>query len=35
MRVIRTIMSEAGDIPMIESAIEDKFEYKKILYPPK
>jgi hypothetical protein len=35
MRVIRTIMSEEGKIPMIESSIEDKFEYKKILYPPK
>lgn len=35
MRVIRQIMSEEGDIPMIESSIEDKFEYKKILYPPK
>lgn len=35
MRVIRDIMSEVSGIPLIESAIEDKFEYKKILYPGK
>jgi len=26
-------MSEVGDIPMLDAKIEDKFEYKKILYP--
>lgn len=26
-------MSEASGIPLIESGIEDKFEYKGILYP--
>lgn len=35
MRVMRQIMSEEGKIPTIESSIEDKFEYKKLLYPPK
>jgi hypothetical protein len=28
-------MSEVGDIPMLDCKIEDKFEYKKILYPKK
>jgi len=35
MRVIRQLMSEVGDIPMLDCKIEDKFEYKKILYPKK
>tara|TARA_B110000285_G_C14903615_1_gene504458 strand:- start:127 stop:255 length:129 start_codon:yes stop_codon:yes gene_type:complete len=35
MRVIRDLMSEVGDIPKLESKIEEKFEYKNILYPQK
>jgi hypothetical protein len=34
-RVIRLLMSEVGDIPMLDCKIEEKFEYKKILYPKK
>lgn len=32
-RVIRQIMSDASGIPLLESKIEEKFEYKGILYP--
>jgi len=32
-RVLRQIMSEVGDLPLSDLSIEDKFEYKKILYP--
>lgn len=35
MRVIRGLMSEVSGIPLIEVGIEDKFEYKGILYPNK
>ena len=34
-RTIRTLMSEVGEIPTVEESIEDKFEYKNILYPQK
>jgi hypothetical protein len=32
-RVIRSLMSEVSGIPTLEVSIEEKFEYKKILYP--
>lgn len=35
MRVLRKIMSEVGDIPVCEQSIEDKFEYKNLIYPGK
>ena len=35
MRVLRQLMSEVSDLPLTEERIEEKFQYKKILYPPK
>mmetsp|Transcript_19140 Transcript_19140/g.32628 ORF Transcript_19140/g.32628 Transcript_19140/m.32628 type:complete len:111 (-) Transcript_19140:119-451(-) len=35
LRVIRQLMSEVSDLPLREQHIEEKFEYKKILYPSK
>lgn len=32
-RVIRQIMSDESGIPLLESKIEEKFEYKGLLYP--
>lgn len=32
-RVIRQLMSDVSGIPTLDVNIEDKFEYKKILYP--
>lgn len=34
-RVLRKLMSEVGDLPLSEEKIEQKFEYKRILYPSK
>ena len=35
MRVIRQIMSDASGLPLSDEKMEEKFDYKKILYPPK
>lgn len=35
MRVVRQIMSEVSGLPMIDCNIEEKFEYKKMLFPSK
>ena len=35
MRVIRDIMSEASGLPKSDLSIDDKFEYKELLYPSK
>jgi len=35
MRVVREIMSEASGLKLIDESVEDKFEYKKILWPRK
>jgi len=32
-RVIRSLMSEFSGIPLMDASIEQKFEYKKVLYP--
>lgn len=34
-RVVREIMAEVGQYELVNESIEDKFEYKKILYPHK
>lgn len=33
MRVVRELMGEVGSLELIDESIEDKFEYKKILFP--
>jgi hypothetical protein len=35
MRVIREIIAEHAGLPLSDLQIEDKFEYKKVLYPGK
>lgn len=35
LRVIRSLMSEHGDLPLSDLQIEDKVEYKKLLFPKK
>lgn len=35
MRVVRDIMAEVGDYELSNENIEDKFEYKKLLWPKK
>lgn len=34
-RVVRSIMAETGNYEMVDESIEDKFEYKKIMFPKK
>jgi hypothetical protein len=33
MRVLRQLMSEVSGLPLSDERIEEKFEYKKIIYP--
>ena len=35
MRVVRDIMAEVGEYELSNENIEDKFEYKKLLWPKK
>lgn len=35
MRVVREIMAEVGDLELVDEFLEDKFEYKKLLFPGK
>ena len=35
MRVIREIMSEVSGLPLSNARLEDKFDYKELLYPNK
>ena len=35
MRVMRELMGEVGGYELVNSSIEDKFEYKKIMFPGK
>jgi hypothetical protein len=35
MRVVREIMGEASGLKLIDESVEDKFEYKKLLWPRK
>ena len=32
---MRKLMSEVSELPLSDEKIEEKFEYKNILYPPK
>ena len=35
MRTLRQIMSDASGLPLSDNCIEDRNEYRKILFPPK
>lgn len=35
MRVVRKLMAEVGNFELVNQAVEDKFEYKKLLWPKK